>query len=230
MHSFCLAFGLSVYEYRDPTITFFTLVRLAMGDFDFEALYMTNRLLGPVLFLLYCLLTFFILVNVFIAIVLDAFEEAKTMTHSSLMNDYLKLRVTKRLRREKKSIKKIRALVARMMVDQAEGEALVDAEEIAAIERELTATELAHWNVLKLRVDEDGSGTLTVVEINALCDLMNQDVAAVLLQEEQLAKEQAAIELSPEHRKIILVQQELGEIKATQAQMLAKLDKLLGTS
>merc|ERR1711865_1347972 len=142
MHSFCLAFGLSMKDFSDPYMTFFTLIRLAMGDFDFHELYKTNRLLGPVLFLLYCVLTFFILVNVFIAIISDAFEEAKSMTQPSMIAKYFAMQLKKRLKHEKQSVAKIRMMVTEHLDDE-----IIDQAEILEIEEVMARCDLMDEDV-----------------------------------------------------------------------------------
>ena len=57
------------------------------------------------------MLTFFILVNVFISIISDAFEEAKMMNRDSMIVRYFKMALKRRTSRKKKSIEKIRAAV-----------------------------------------------------------------------------------------------------------------------
>lgn len=49
-----------------------------MGDFDFEALEAANRVLGPIFFLTYVFFVFFVLLNMFIAIINDTYGEIKS--------------------------------------------------------------------------------------------------------------------------------------------------------
>lgn len=80
---FALAFGTNVRGYRNLTQSFFTLTRSLLGDFDFEELRQENPFLGPIMFFLFTLLAVFVLVNVFIAILLEAYEEVKeTLTNA----------------------------------------------------------------------------------------------------------------------------------------------------
>lgn len=48
-----------------------------MGDFDFESLEAANRVLGPMYFLTYVFFVFFVLLNMFIAIINDTYGEIK---------------------------------------------------------------------------------------------------------------------------------------------------------
>lgn len=55
----------------------YTLLRVILGDFDFEALEAANRILGPLFFLTYVFFVFFVLLNMFIAIINDTYGEIK---------------------------------------------------------------------------------------------------------------------------------------------------------
>ena len=59
-------------------MTSFTLFRLILGDFDFMALQQANRILGPAYFILYVFFVFFILLNMFLAIINDTYAEVKS--------------------------------------------------------------------------------------------------------------------------------------------------------
>lgn len=48
-----------------------------MGDFDFDSMQQTNERLGPLLFVLYIVLVFFTLLNMFLAIIAESFSEVK---------------------------------------------------------------------------------------------------------------------------------------------------------
>ena len=50
---------------------------MMLGDFDFEGLRTVNPILGPVLFSFFAMLVVFVLLNMFIAIISDSFDETK---------------------------------------------------------------------------------------------------------------------------------------------------------
>jgi len=56
----------------------FTLFRLILGDFNFQALQQANRVLGPAFFCLYIFFVFFILLNMFLAIINDTYADVKS--------------------------------------------------------------------------------------------------------------------------------------------------------
>lgn len=55
-----------------------TLFRIILGDFNFQALRDAQSLLGPTYFLVYIFFVFFVLINMFIAIINDAYMEVKS--------------------------------------------------------------------------------------------------------------------------------------------------------
>ena len=55
----------------------FTLFRIILGDFNFQALQQANRILGPTYFILYVFFVFFVLLNMFLAIINDTYSEVK---------------------------------------------------------------------------------------------------------------------------------------------------------
>ena len=54
------------------------MLRLILGDFDFQALEAANRVLGPIFFLSYIFFVFFVLMNMFLAIINDTYAEVKS--------------------------------------------------------------------------------------------------------------------------------------------------------
>eukprot|EP00052_Salpingoeca_macrocollata_P023855 m.211336 g.211336 ORF g.211336 m.211336 type:complete len:752 (-) comp22127_c0_seq2:42-2297(-) len=72
-----LVFGSTVPDFRTFGFSTFTLFRIMLGDFDFSAMQAANRVVGPLFFVSYVVLVFFILFNMFIAIVNDAYSTVK---------------------------------------------------------------------------------------------------------------------------------------------------------
>ncbi|KAB7501550.1 Polycystin-2 [Armadillidium nasatum] len=56
----------------------FTLLRTILGDFNFQAIEEANRILGPLFFLSYVFFVFFVLLNMFLAIINDTYSEVKS--------------------------------------------------------------------------------------------------------------------------------------------------------
>merc|ERR1711991_815490 len=79
------------------TDTFFTLLRAMLGDFDFESMQYSNRVFGPVYFIFFMVLVFFIMLSLFLAILNDAYlnvqeeqRKAGGLSVVSVTRDWLK--------------------------------------------------------------------------------------------------------------------------------------------
>ena len=72
----------------------FTLLRTILGDFDFHELEQANRVLGPIFFITYVFFVFFVLLNMFLAIINDTYAEVKaelaTQKNEFEIGDYFK--------------------------------------------------------------------------------------------------------------------------------------------
>lgn len=55
----------------------FTLFRVILGDFDFVSLQQASKYLGPIYFISYVFFVFFVLLNMFLAIINDTYSEVK---------------------------------------------------------------------------------------------------------------------------------------------------------
>ena len=75
-------FGISIWSWIDVYCFIlpcsFTLFRIILGDFDFHALEAANRVLGPIFFITYVFFVFFVLLNMFLAIINDTYAEVKS--------------------------------------------------------------------------------------------------------------------------------------------------------
>ena len=56
----------------------YTLFRIILGDFDFQAIEAANRVMGPIYFITYVFFVFFVLINMFLAIINDTYAEVKS--------------------------------------------------------------------------------------------------------------------------------------------------------
>jgi hypothetical protein len=69
----------------------FTLMRSLLGDFDFERLQHANLYLGPILFVVFVVLAVFVILNMLIAIISDAYveveEDVRNRPHVDLFED-----------------------------------------------------------------------------------------------------------------------------------------------
>ncbi len=64
-------------DFRTFTDSVYTLFRMILGDFNFRDIEKANTFLGPVYFLSYIFFVFFVLLNMFLAIINDTYGEVK---------------------------------------------------------------------------------------------------------------------------------------------------------
>uniref|UniRef100_I3JVP1 Polycystin 2 like 1, transient receptor potential cation channel n=1 Tax=Oreochromis niloticus TaxID=8128 RepID=I3JVP1_ORENI len=72
-----LLFGTQVQTFSTFVKCIFTQFRIILGDFDFDAIDSANRVLGPIYFVTYVFFVFFVLLNMFLAIINDTYAEVK---------------------------------------------------------------------------------------------------------------------------------------------------------
>ncbi|CAG0885259.1 unnamed protein product [Darwinula stevensoni] len=72
-----LLFGTQVEDFSTFGDSVFTLLRTILGDFNFHEIEEANRVLGPIFFLSYVFFVFFVLLNMFLAIINDTYSEVK---------------------------------------------------------------------------------------------------------------------------------------------------------
>ncbi|VDL99012.1 unnamed protein product [Schistocephalus solidus] len=72
-----LMFGRSSFEFCTFSQTAFVLYRIILGDFDMEAIKAAHSTLGPLYFIIYIFFVFFVLLNMFLAIIGEAYSKVK---------------------------------------------------------------------------------------------------------------------------------------------------------
>ena len=73
-----LLFGPKLYDFSKMSYSAYTLMRTMLGDFDFPAFQAAHPVIGPVFFIFYIFVVFFILLNMFLAIINDTYSEVKS--------------------------------------------------------------------------------------------------------------------------------------------------------
>ncbi|GAB9474962.1 hypothetical protein Gpo141_00012072 [Globisporangium polare] len=73
-----LLFGLSVRQFRSLGVAILSLLQAVAGDLDYGALSDAHRVLGPLFYIVFYLLLLFVLLNVFLAILNDAYLQTVT--------------------------------------------------------------------------------------------------------------------------------------------------------
>ncbi|VDN13751.1 unnamed protein product [Dibothriocephalus latus] len=72
-----LMFGRSSVEFCTFSQTAFVLYRIILGDFDMDAIKAAHPVLGPFYFIIYIFFVFFVLLNMFLAIIGEAYSKVK---------------------------------------------------------------------------------------------------------------------------------------------------------
>ncbi|XP_015235701.1 PREDICTED: polycystic kidney disease 2-like 1 protein [Cyprinodon variegatus] len=72
-----LLFGTEVESFSSFVKCIFTQFRIILGDFDYDAIDRANRVLGPIYFVTYVFFVFFVLLNMFLAIINDTYSVVK---------------------------------------------------------------------------------------------------------------------------------------------------------
>nr|VZI36668.1 unnamed protein product [Spirometra erinaceieuropaei] len=104
-----LAFGTQVTDFATFAVSLLTLFRIILGDFDFQALHDANSVLGPLYFLVYIFFVFFVLINMFIAIINDTYLDVKSNLLSQPSEVQMKSFFKKRLKEIRKKTKQNKA-------------------------------------------------------------------------------------------------------------------------
>ncbi|XP_065058180.1 polycystin-2-like protein 1 [Rhopilema esculentum] len=73
-----LIFGTQVKDFSTFHYSIYTLFRIILGDFNFKEIENANRILGPIFFITYVFFVFFVLINMFLAIINDTYAEVKS--------------------------------------------------------------------------------------------------------------------------------------------------------
>jgi len=75
--AFNIAFGTELEAYATHFSSMSSLMKALLGDFDWDALVDTHHILGPFLFVLFECVSVFVILNLLIAIISEAYEDAK---------------------------------------------------------------------------------------------------------------------------------------------------------
>ncbi|XP_026848904.1 polycystic kidney disease 2-like 2 protein [Drosophila persimilis] len=72
-----LLFGTEHPDFNNFVTSVLTMIRMILGDFQYTLIQQSNRVLGPIYFLTYIVLVFFILLNMFLAIIMQTYNSVK---------------------------------------------------------------------------------------------------------------------------------------------------------
>jgi len=204
--AFFITFGADVSDFRTLSESFGTLMRILLGDFDYGALQEANSVMAPVLFYFFNVIVFFILLNMFLAIICDAFAEVKgNQTEEDLMY-YINLKdqLVSKLSELRSRKKKVQELSAGLAIADDNIDGLIDEEELTKVlERNPKALEILKSSSPKellAKYDVSGDGVLDRKEMTAILKELAEKEAE--LSEEMQHEEDTAANASNEAQKL----------------------------
>ncbi|KAB1271700.1 Polycystic kidney disease 2-like 1 protein [Camelus dromedarius] len=157
-----LLFGTQVENFSTFIKCIFTQFRIILGDFDYNAIDNANRILGPAYFVTYVFFVFFVLLNMFLAIINDTYSEVKEelagQKEELQLSDLLKQGYHKtllRLRLRKEQVSEVQKVLQG-------GEQETQFEDFTNTLRELghTEYEITELTAAFTRFDQDGNRIL----------------------------------------------------------------------
>ena len=148
----------------------YTLMRTMLGDFDFPAFVSAHKVLGPFYFIFYIFVVFFILLNMFLAIINDTYSEVK----AEMSLTKLQFEITDLFARGYNNVLGSVAMRDKMIdvenaIKLANEDGLVTFEEIR-VELKKCDFSNAEIEMFFSKSDKDGDGTITVEESNEQYD------------------------------------------------------------
>lgn len=199
--AFYMAFGLDVHGYRSISNALLSLFQMVLGIFDYDELWESNRILAPLLFTMFVILVVLILMNIFLAILNDAFAAVseRQKRAQNLGGIFKALFFKKVLRRQMDEMLADIDKAATLHNNEAlmdkidyNGDGFLDAGELEQLLRQTKLYE--HFSVKELmqRFDTDGDGKLSGNEIAEMND--------ALLRKRRHVDMQLAAQLSPRTR------------------------------
>eukprot|EP00003_Mantamonas_plastica_P031531 TRINITY_DN8252_c0_g1_i4.p1 TRINITY_DN8252_c0_g1~~TRINITY_DN8252_c0_g1_i4.p1 ORF type:complete len:518 (+),score=201.84 TRINITY_DN8252_c0_g1_i4:1093-2646(+) len=85
-----VVFGPTVETFKDFGGSFMTCFQIILGEFDYDEIHRANRVLGPSFFLVFIILVYFALVNMFLAIINDAYKIQHALLGGETLRDQLR--------------------------------------------------------------------------------------------------------------------------------------------
>lgn len=172
-----LLFGTQVRDFSNFYHAVFTLLRTILGDFNFHEIEDANRVLGPIFFLAYVFFVFFVLLNMFLAIINDTYSEVKeelaNQKNEFEIGDYFKRGYNNMLGKMGKRDKLIDIQNALKLAD-ANGDGMLTYDEIRVNLKKCNFSDM-EIEMFFAKYDTDGNRVLEVDEVRQmLSDLEGQ--------------------------------------------------------
>ncbi|XP_029425540.1 polycystic kidney disease 2-like 1 protein [Nannospalax galili] len=185
-----LLFGTQVENFSTFIKCIFTQFRIILGDFDYNAINNANRVLGPIYFVTYVFFVFFVLLNMFLAIINDTYSEVKEelagQKDELQLSDLLKKSYKKtllRLRLRKEQVSDVQKVLQG-------GEQEIQFEDFTNTLRELGQAEheISELTAAFTRFDQDGNHILDEKEQEQMQQDLKEEKVALNAETENLGQ------------------------------------------
>ncbi|XP_040294234.1 polycystic kidney disease 2-like 1 protein [Bufo bufo] len=189
-----LLFGTQVENFSTFVKCIFTQFRIILGDFDYDAIDNANRVLGPIYFVTYVFFVFFVLLNMFLAIINDTYSEVKeelaNQKNELQFSDILKQGYKKtlmKLKLKKERISDVQKALQNGSKEMSFEEFKKSLKEMGHDDHEITAA--------FSRFDQDGNRILDEDEQNRMRDILERNRVALNAEIENLGRSQGNTDL-----------------------------------
>ncbi|XP_048663097.1 polycystic kidney disease 2-like 1 protein isoform X2 [Marmota marmota marmota] len=185
-----LIFGTQVENFSTFIKCIFTQFRIILGDFDYNTINNANRILGPAYFVTYVFFVFFVLLNMFLAIINDTYSEVKEelagQKDELQLSDLLKQGYNKtllRLRLKKKQVSDVQKFLQG-------GEQEIQFEDFTKTLRELghAEHEITELTAAFAKFDQDGNHILDENEQEQMRQDLEEERVALSAEIENLGQ------------------------------------------
>jgi polycystin 2 len=193
-----LLFGGQVENFKDFTTCLLTLFRIIVGDFDFDQLEAANRVLGPIYFIIYVFFVFFVLLNMFLAIINDTYAEVKDELSKQedpfRMGDFFKARANFFM--DKLHLKREKIMDIQEAMDSADlnNDDKVDFDELR-VQLKNRGYADGEIEAIFARYDSDGNRTLDKDEQAKMQQELDQQKAAITVEMESQQQNAASAQI-----------------------------------
>lgn len=172
--AFYVTFGGNLHNYKTLGDALGALNRIALGDFDYAELYDTNPLMAPLLFYTYVAVVFFMLLNMFLAIINDSFIDVKSEQTEEDLAFYRNLRdkIMGQMKDAFKRKEDVNQLAKMLQGADTDMTGLIDEKELAAVlennPKAFNILQTGGAKELLAKYDVSGDGVLDKNEMTAI--------------------------------------------------------------
>jgi len=187
-----LVFGTQIRDFSTIPNCIFTQLRIILGDFDFQAIEKAHGVIGPLYFFTYIFFVFFVLMNMFLAIINDTYAEVKgdrSQDDQFQVTDYFKQTYGRIIHKLGKKREKIVDIQAAVNVADEDGDRKVD---FAEWRRELRKRGYEEEEITAVfgKYDKDKDNILSAEEKRNMLEDLQDKKEDIDNQQQQLEQQQ----------------------------------------